>query len=83
MSFFVDYVIKIVTCAWAVAYFSGIMLILKKKEDFLMKLLQKALLKKVAKEALHTSRKEADSACLCFCFQPVMPKEVKELGKRK
>ena len=48
-----------------------------------MKSIKKAILETVAKEALHTAKKEADSACICFCYQPVMPKAVKELGKRK
>lgn len=48
-----------------------------------MKNVKKLLLETVAKEALHTAKKEADSACICFAYQPVMPKAVKELGKRK
>ena len=33
-----------------------------------MKNFKTALLKKVAVKALDTAKKEADSACLCFCY---------------
>lgn len=48
-----------------------------------MKNVKRAILENVAKEALHTAKREADSACFCFAYQPVMPKAVKKLGKRK
>lgn len=48
-----------------------------------MKNVERTILQKVAKGALTVAKKEADSACFCFCYQPVMPKAVKELGKRK
>lgn len=48
-----------------------------------MKNIKKALLMKVAKTAYRTAKMEADSACLCFAYQPVMPKRVKELKKSK
>ena len=49
----------------------------------MMKNVKNVLLEMVAKEAMHTAKKEADSACICFAYQPAMPKAVKELGKRK
>ncbi len=45
--------------------------------------LGKELLKKVAKSAYSTAKAEANSACVCFYYQPVMPKAVKELSKKK
>ena len=41
------------------------------------------LLKKVAKSAYSTAKAEANSACACFAYQTAMPKDVKELSKRK
>lgn len=41
------------------------------------------LLGKIAKGAYQNARIEADSACACFFYQPVMPKKVKDLSKRK
>lgn len=46
-----------------------------------MKSTKEVLLKKVAEKALSTAKKEADSACLCFCYQPAMPEAVKKLRK--
>ena len=48
-----------------------------------MKNVKKALLTKVAKAAYDTAKVEADSACFCFYYQPVMPAKVKELKKSK
>ena len=48
-----------------------------------MKDIKKALLSKVAKSAYETAKTEANSACLCFLYQPEMPKKVKDLKKRK
>lgn len=48
-----------------------------------MKSMKTEMLKKVAAKAFSTAKKEADSACLCFCYQPVMPETVKKLGRRK
>ncbi len=48
-----------------------------------MKEMKKVVLKKLAKSAYANARVEADSACACFCYQPVMPQKVKELRKRK
>lgn len=48
-----------------------------------MKNVKRALLEKVAKTAYETAKQEADSACLCFCYQPVMPQKVKEMKKKK
>lgn len=45
--------------------------------------MKRILLEKLAKSAYNNAKKEADSACFCFCYQPVMPKAVKKLGKRK
>ena len=48
-----------------------------------MKNVKRVLLEKVAKTAYETSKQEADSACLCFAYQPVMPQKVKEMKKKK
>lgn len=48
-----------------------------------MKEIKKSLLKKVAKTAYNAAKTEADSACMCFCYQPAMPKKVKELSSPK
>ena len=48
-----------------------------------MKNLQQVLLEKIAKGAYSTAKIEADSACACFFYQPVMPQKVKDLSKRK
>lgn len=48
-----------------------------------MKNVKTILLNKVAKEAYRNAEKEANSACFCFFYQPVMPKQVKDLSKRK
>ena len=54
-----------------------------KKEVFHMKKIANEFLNKVAKSAYATAKTEANSACVCFYYQPVMPKAVKELSKRK
>lgn len=48
-----------------------------------MKNLKKVCLEKIAKGAYRTAKLEADSACACFFYQPVMPEKVKELRKQK
>ena len=48
-----------------------------------MKNVKRVLLEKVAKTAYETAKQEADSACLCFAYQPVMPQKVKEMKKKK
>lgn len=48
-----------------------------------MKNLRKTVLEKVAKTAYKTAKAEADSACVCFCYQPAMPQKVKDLRKKK
>ena len=48
-----------------------------------MKEIKKGMLKKIAKTAYAAAKTEADSACMCFGYQPVMPKKVKELKNRK
>lgn len=48
-----------------------------------MKKIANEFLDKVAKSAYATAKKEANSACFCFYYQPVMPKAVKELRKRQ
>lgn len=48
-----------------------------------MKNVKTILLNKVAKEAYRHAVVEANSACGCFAYQPVMPKQVKDLSKRK
>ena len=48
-----------------------------------MKNVKRALLEKVAKTAYETAKQEAETACLCFCYQPVMPQKVKEMKKKK
>lgn len=48
-----------------------------------MKNVKAMLLESIAKGAYQTAKMEADSACLCFCYQPVMPQKVKDLKKRK
>lgn len=48
-----------------------------------MKEIKKSILKKIAKTAYAAAKTEADSACMCFGYQPVMPKKVKELSCKK
>lgn len=48
-----------------------------------MKEIKKSILKRIAKTAYSAAKTEADSACMCFCYQPVMPKKVKELSCKK
>lgn len=48
-----------------------------------MKTVNKTLLERIAKGAYCVAKTEAESACACFFYQPVMPKKVKELNKRK
>lgn len=48
-----------------------------------MKSVKTMLLKSIAKGAYQTAKVEADSACVCFCYQPAMPQKVKDLKKRK
>lgn len=48
-----------------------------------MKSVKTLLLDKVAKGAYKNATIEANSACACFFYQPVMPKKVKDLSKRK
>lgn len=48
-----------------------------------MKEIKRIILKKIAKTAYATAKTEADSACICFGYQPVMPKKVKALSSKK
>lgn len=48
-----------------------------------MKNHKEVILQAVAKTAYGTAKKEANSACICFFYQPVMPQKVKELRKKK
>ncbi len=48
-----------------------------------MKTTKEMVLSRIAKSAYNTAKKEADSACFCFCYQPVMPKKVKDMKKKK
>lgn len=48
-----------------------------------MKEIKKSILKKIAKTAYATAKAEADSACICFGYQPVMPEKVKKLRSKK
>lgn len=48
-----------------------------------MKNMKKTLLEKIAKSAYSTAKTEANSACICFYYQPFMPQAVKDLKKRK
>lgn len=48
-----------------------------------MKTTKEMILNKIAKSAYNTAKKEADSACFCFCYQPVMPQKVKDMKKKK
>lgn len=41
------------------------------------------MLKKLAKEALNSAKKDVYSACFCFGYQPKMPEQVKKLKKSK
>ena len=47
-----------------------------------MSKLGKNFLKKVAKSAYLTAKTEANATCVCFAYQPAMPKAVKELSKK-
>lgn len=44
---------------------------------------KKALLLIAAKSAYSTAKAEADSACVCFAYQPKMPQKVKDLKKKR
>lgn len=48
-----------------------------------MKEIKRIILKRIAKTAYGAAKTEADSACMCFCYQPVMPEKVKELKSKK
>lgn len=48
-----------------------------------MKKVRKMFLSGIAKGAYETAKREAESACFCFYYQPVMPQKVKDLRKRK
>lgn len=48
-----------------------------------MKSMKKTFLKSIARSAYETAKREADSACFCYFFQPVMPEKVKKLRKKK
>lgn len=48
-----------------------------------MKKIKKVILEKIAKTAYETAKLEADSACVCFFYQPVMPQKVKDMKKKK
>lgn len=48
-----------------------------------MKSAKKIALEVIARAAYRTAKSEADSACICFCYQPVMPQKVKNLRKKK
>lgn len=48
-----------------------------------MKEIKKSILKRIAKTAYAAAKTETDSACMCFCYQPVMPEKVKELRSKK
>lgn len=48
-----------------------------------MKSVKKTVLKTIADAAYKTAKSEADSACVCFCYQPVMPEKVKKLKRSK
>ena len=45
--------------------------------------IKKSVLKKIAKTVYATAKTEADSACICFGYQPVMPEKVKKLKNKK
>lgn len=74
---------KIVDHVKLIAYFYRFDSMKNKKEYMTLNNLKKMFLKKIAKSAYNTAKTEADSACFCFCYQPVMPKKVKDLRKRK
>lgn len=48
-----------------------------------MREIKKNVLKRIARTVYATAKTEADSACICFAYQPVMPKKVKELRSKK
>lgn len=48
-----------------------------------MKEIKKRVLKKIARTVYATAKTEADSACMCFAYQPVMPEKVKKLRNKK
>ena len=48
-----------------------------------MSKIKKVLLSLTAKGAYNTARIEADSACFCFAYQPMMPQKVKKLRKKR
>lgn len=48
-----------------------------------MSKLKKAFLSLAAKGAYSTAKREADSVCVCFAYQPEMPRKVKDLKKKR
>lgn len=48
-----------------------------------MKGIKKIVLENIARSAYQTAKHEADSACFCFFYQPIMPQKVKDLRKKK
>ena len=48
-----------------------------------MKTVKEVVLSKIAKSAYNNAKKEADSACFCFGYQPAMPQKVKNMKKKK
>ncbi len=48
-----------------------------------MKTTKETILNRIAKSAYNTAKKEADSACFCFGYQPVMSQKVKDMKKKK
>ena len=48
-----------------------------------MKKMKGTALNVLKKSILLTAKKEANSACLCIAYQPMMPKSVKELSNIK
>lgn len=51
--------------------------------EYYMKDIKETLLRKIARGAYETAKSEANSACLCFAYQPAMPDKVKNFKKRK
>lgn len=49
----------------------------------MMKKLNGVVLKVLARTAIESAKKEANSACLCLNYQPKMPEKVKELKTKK
>ena len=48
-----------------------------------MQKIKKVLLSLAARSAYSTAKIEADSACVCFAYQPEMPQQVKDLKKKR